>query len=154
MNVMLLYYSQFGNTEALARAIAEVLRQKQPTHLMPIANFNTFELLGVDILILGTPTHRRQIPQIVRHKLDALPQRALEGVGVAVFDTRYQKQSWVTGSAARKLVRRMEKSRGTLLTPPASFFVEAREGPLVKGELDRARAWAATLLTAKPAKRV
>jgi flavodoxin len=154
MKILVLHYSRFGNTEALARAMVDVLHREHPTQLMPIKNFNTFELLGVDILVLGTPTHRRKTPEMVRHRLDALPERALENVGVAVFDTRYKKQTWLTGSAARKLVRRLEQSRGTLLVPPVSFFVKAREGPLVEGELDRARAWAATLLTSKPAKQV
>ena len=45
---------------------------------------------------------------------------------------------------ARWLVRR----GCTLVAPPQSFFIEHSTGPLLPGELDRARRWGATLARA------
>jgi hypothetical protein len=41
------------------------------------------------------------------------------------------------------------KRGGKLAVPPEGFIVEASEGPLREGELERAAAWAKTIIGAK-----
>ena len=74
---------------------------------------------------------------------------ALEGdkLSAAAFDTRIDRSAALTGSAARGISKRLHRRGFTLAAEPVSFFVEDSEGPLAEGELERARAWGASLTT-------
>jgi len=50
----------------------------------------------------------------------------------------------MTGVAARGIARRL-RQHGLDVVSTESFLVENTEGPLLEGELDRAREWGATL---------
>ena len=61
-------------------------------------------------------------------------------------------------TAAKPLSRKLRKLGGRQLVPPASFFVVGRQGPLHKGEIERAKTWTGILLdsfrrTAKSSRR-
>ena len=50
------------------------------------------------------------------------------------------------GSAARSAARTLRREGyGRAVAPPESFWVEDVAGPLLPGEVDRARAWGRTL---------
>ena len=70
-----------------------------------------------------------------------------EGAGkrAAAFDTRIEKSAVFTGAACRGIAKRLRRRGFEVVADPESFFVEDSEGPLAEGELDRARAWAASL---------
>jgi hypothetical protein len=50
--------------------------------------------------------------------------------------------AWKSGSAAPIIASRLKRAGASLVLPPESFFVAEREGPLEKGELERAEQWA------------
>ena len=58
----------------------------------------------------------------------------------AAFDTRV-KQRWVPGSAAHKIARAMTHKGLSPVQEPISFRIEGKTGPLLDGELARARHW-------------
>jgi hypothetical protein len=69
---------------------------------------------------------------------------------VAVFDTRFAKNAHgiglrllmnTIGFAAEKMARALQQKGGRPLVEPAGFIVKDKEGPLKKGELERAVAW-------------
>jgi hypothetical protein len=66
------------------------------------------------------------------------------GTAAAAFDTRADKSPWLTGAASRGIAKRLRR-RGYEVLSTESFLVEDSEGPLVEGELERARAWGADL---------
>jgi hypothetical protein len=59
---------------------------------------------------------------------------------VAAFDTRIRKRG-VPGSAAQSALRRLRRSGFQPLAGPQTFWVTGTGGPLVDGELERARDW-------------
>jgi hypothetical protein len=154
MKALVVYESLFGNTETIARAIADGLA----------GAFTAPSAEGFDLLVAGAPTHafglsrpssREQAQQSgpvragatkagLREYLATSPQ--LTGLAAAVFDTRVDKP--ITGSAARKAHRRLHRLGCRMLVPPAGFRVAGTTGPLLAGEEDRARRWAAALATA------
>ena len=69
------------------------------------------------------------------------------GVPAAAFDTRYHMARVLSGSAAEGIASRLASLGCQLMVPPESFYVAGREGPLLDGELARARAWAVELAT-------
>lgn len=66
---------------------------------------------------------------------------------VAAFDTRLDRTPWLTGAASHGIARRMRR-HGLDVVATESFLVDDAEGPLAAGELKRARAWGAELLSA------
>jgi hypothetical protein len=72
-------------------------------------------------------------------------QRLPEGhTAAAAFDTRFDKPRWLTGSAAKRIARRM-RAKGYSIIGTESFFVETTGGPLADGERQRAVAWGRAL---------
>jgi hypothetical protein len=67
-----------------------------------------------------------------------------DGRRAAAFDTRAHGNVVFTGAASRGIARRLRR-HGYDVIDTASFLVADTEGPLVEGELDRARAWGAKL---------
>jgi hypothetical protein len=64
-------------------------------------------------------------------------------VMVAAFDARAHGPGFVTGSASRRIARRLRR-RGARIVSTQSFFVE-KNARRSDGEDDRARAWGASL---------
>ena len=56
MNTLVVYNSQFGNTERIAQAIADTLRAFGQAQAVRVNPARPIELQGVDMLILGCPT--------------------------------------------------------------------------------------------------
>src|SRR5690606_26657618 len=62
----------------------------------------------------------------------------------ATFDTHVRRPN-LPGSASRSAARVLRRLGADLVAAPESFWVSGAEGPLLPGELDRARAWGAEL---------
>jgi flavodoxin len=146
MNALVIYESQFGNTEQLARAIAQALGEYGPVRLELVGKAGHAMLEGMDLLVLGSPTQFHEATPEMLAWLDHLPPQILDGMPIALFDTRYHTSKLFTGSAADVIGKEVRKRGGRLIVPPESFFVTGREGPLEAGEVERAASWANTLL--------
>ncbi len=145
MKTLIIYDSTYGNTKQLALRMAETLRAYGPVQAIPVTAIDQLDHPQWDILLLGGPTQIHRISPPLGVLLSILPRRALHGRCAAVFDTRYRKPRWLTGSAARQIAAKLRRAGATLLQPPESFFVEAAKGPLLEGELARAAEWASSL---------
>ncbi len=83
MRTLVVYDSQHGDTEALARAIGAALAGDARVMRAPDATAAALE--GLDLLIVGAPTHGGRPMPSVQAFLDKMP--AIQGTAVAVFDT-------------------------------------------------------------------
>lgn len=157
VKAVVLFESVYGNTEAVAKAIADGLG---PIGEVALSRFeDAFEGVAeqADLVVLGGPTHgwgmtkpaSRKRPNTEGYAVGAREWLAESGQGAgklaAAFDTRFGKPRWLTGSAAVRIHRSLERSGYRLVAPPESFFVLHTEGPLRDAEEDRARAWGAEL---------
>lgn len=171
MNAVVVYESVFGATRQIAQAIAEGLTVSVPTELVNVHDVTGSTLQGVDLLVVGAPNHGRRLPTPVSraeaqkwpadpHRHVTLEPGSLESgmrewleelMGVptrgAAFATRADINRFLSGSVAARLGRELESLGATLLLPAEDFDVELA-GPLVDGEVDRARAWGRALGTA------
>jgi flavodoxin len=150
MNALVLYDSKYGNTERIAESIALALQEALPTRLASIDEVDDCEqwLRGVDLLVVGGPTHHHGISDPLKTPLACLADSALGGIRVAVFDTRVHGSRLVTGSAAARLAKLLRHRGAWVVVPPASFIVGGTEGPLHEGEVEHAREWAREVLGA------
>jgi hypothetical protein len=162
---LVVYESMFGNTRAVAEAVAEGLRSSGAADLVEVGSAPAAVPDDVDLLVVGGPTHAfgmsrpatRQSAaeqgadgeaaahQGIREWLEAVQVR--RGLAVAAFDTRTDKR-WVPGAAARSADRKLRRLGLRPVTAPEDFYVRDVAGPLVDGEVERARRWAAALSAA------
>jgi flavodoxin len=149
MNALVVYHSEFGNTRQVAEAIAEVFQGADTVRTLSADRLTAAELQDVDLVVMGTPTHKMNLPETVRPVFEELPRRILCGVPIAAFDTSYKMSTFLARfTAAKRVDRNLRKLGGKRLVPPETFHVEEHhEGPLYDGELERAKAWAETILS-------
>jgi hypothetical protein len=162
------YEGLFGNSHAVAHAVAEGLRAALPDADVTVVNvLEVADDLRTDVLVVGGPTHAfsmsRPETRASRptHLTTEEARRAAEsqpgadaGRGVrewleqltavpapvaATFDTRVNRP--VPKRAASGMARRLRSAGCRLVAPPQGFFVHGMHGPLADGELDRATAW-------------
>jgi flavodoxin len=167
MRALVVYETIWGNTGELARAIAEGLRSSEgvdEVDVVEVASAPESIDPDVDLVVVGGPTHafsmttaktresaRQQgataIPERgIREWLDALAVPS-SPMAVATFDTRTVKPR-LPGSAARKALKKLVSKGFRPVDHAVTFGVHGYSGPVVDGELTRAREWGATLIDA------
>ncbi|MCK4843467.1 MAG: flavodoxin domain-containing protein, partial [Dehalococcoidia bacterium] len=57
MKALIVYDSVYGNTEKIARAIAEAITPSGEVKVVGAGEANPSELASIDLLIVGSPTH-------------------------------------------------------------------------------------------------
>ena len=162
MRALVVVESSFGNSRAVAEAVAEGLAEELGSVEVRSVGTVPTELAGIDLLVVGGPTHAFGMSRD-QTRADAVRQGAtaetsapgirewLAGLDpparltVATFDTRVATVRHLPGSAARGAARALRRHGCVLLARPESFFVVDTTGPLVDGELARAREWGAGL---------
>lgn len=157
MKAVVLYDSQFGNTEKVAQAIGDALSQGSDVTLLRAGAAAPQDLSSFDLIVAGSPTQRFHATETMASLLGGI---SLPGIRAAAFDTRFDRDEVkqavlrfamkVAGDkawAATLIADSLEKAGATLVVPPEGFIVEDTEGPLREGEIERAAEWAARILT-------
>jgi hypothetical protein len=166
--------SMFGNTAAVAGAIGSELRsQGFDVDIWDVEEAPAPESLRVDLLVVGAPTHAFSLSR-PGTRADAVRQgadSARAGTGirewltaaagtpeevqprVVAFDTRVAKARHLPGSAARTAMRLGERHHLGHPLGIESFYVKDIAGPLLDGELDRAREYARNVSASVPRSR-
>ena len=103
MNTLVIYDSSYGNTERIARAVAEALSEHGEARVVSAAEVGTLSKAGLDLLVVGAPTQRHGLPAQVKDLLESTPNGTLEHLRALSFDTRYHHAKLITGSAAKEI---------------------------------------------------
>ncbi len=160
MRSVVVVESMFGNTRSVAEAVAEGLVDAE---VIDVREAPSELSADVGLVVVGGPTHAFGMsrpgtradagrqgaadPGVgIRDLVDRL--RANEDLKVATFDTRVEKARHLPGSAARSAARSLRRAGFVLVSRPESFYVVDTPGPLVEGELERARRWGEQLARA------
>ncbi len=165
MKAIVVYESLWGNTAAVARAIAEGLGSG--ARVLSTAEATAAELAGADLIVAGAPVMGFSLPNdsslrnvamsshrgapappdlshpAMRTWLGTVPPG--QGRSTA-FETRL-RGPW-PGGATKAIVKGLERAGYPSLAKPASFYVLGQYGPLAEGELERARQWGVELAKA------
>ncbi len=163
MKAIVVYESFWGNTAAVARAIAEGIGEG--TQVLSTAEATGAALAGVDLIVAGCPIITFRLPndEIIKNLktnqsggpkppdlsqpsmrtwLDSLPKGSGRAAG---FETRVW---WSLGSSAGAILTGLEKAGYRPLDKPKRFIVKGAVGPLKDGELEKAKQWGAELARA------
>jgi hypothetical protein len=171
MRTVIVYESLFGNTHKIAEAIAEGIRTQQPdaeVACVRVADGSPALIREADLLIVGGPTHMRGMSSGMTRKKGAEGEQkkahdlrvepGFDGPGLrdwfhgldkppgsssaAAFDTRAGIR--MAGGAAAGIARRLRR-HGYRVLAMEGYIIDDTQGPLLAGELDRARDWGASL---------
>ena len=159
MQAIVVYESHWGNTEAVARAIAEGIGAG--ARALTTDETTPDVLARADLVVAGAPVMAFSLPRagvekqlagdtkaprpadvahpLLRAWLDTVPA----GRGwFAAFETRIW---WSPRGATSTIEARLTKAGYRRLARGERFVVAGAYGPLREGELERARAWGAVL---------
>jgi hypothetical protein len=162
MRALVVYESMFGNTEKVARAVADGIGERCEVTLMEVGSAATRLPDDVSLLVVGGPTHAFGMTR-ASTRADAAKQAgergvvstargirewlaALEpapGMAAAAFDTHIDKR--IPGYASHGARRRLQ-AHGYDVRDVESFKVTDTKGPLTAGEEDRAKRWGTALV--------
>ncbi|MEV3983941.1 flavodoxin domain-containing protein [Nonomuraea sp. NPDC049758] len=168
MKALVVYESMYGNTERIAQAVAEGLATRMRAEVAEVGSAPAHVGDEVTLLVVGGPTHAFSMSRAstresaaqqaagplvsrdrgVREWLATLSTSSA-GLCSAAFDTRVAKPR-LPGSAGRAVAKRLRRLGVRLAVPPCSFYVTGTQGPLVPGELERARQWGESLAASFP----
>ena len=168
MRAVVAYESMFGNTRLIAEAVAEGLGG-DGVEVLPISGVDPAALEGVDVFVVGGPTHAHSMTRVSTRRaaadMAAKPDSGVTlepsavGPGVrewftglhgtipvraAAFDTRMHGPAVFTGRASRPITRLLRRHGARIVSPPRSFLV-GKQSRLDPGEQDRAREWGRAL---------
>ena len=166
---LVIYESMFGNTRVVAEAIAQGLSARFLTESVEVGAAPARIPHEVSLVVVGAPTHAFGLSR-ARTRDDAAKQAGTalvspgiglrewlsiledsrRGIHVATFDTRIDKPR-VPGSAARGAQKRLRRLGFDIVAGAESFYVTGTKGPLVPGEVERARVWGTDLARRIPA---
>jgi flavodoxin len=165
VKALVVYESMFGNTEQIARAVADGLGESLEVHLVEVSDAPREPDPEVALIVAGGPTHAFSMSR-ENTRADAINRGAQEGerefglrewmaalpfgqhtAKIATFDTKIESMRHAPGSAAKGAAKAGRRRGYEPAAKAQSFYVREIDGPLEEGEIDRARAWARQLAT-------
>lgn len=178
MRALVIHESLYGNTRRVAEGVAGGLAGARPDVAVRCLSATEVVrrpdvLAGVDLLVLGCPTHawhmssvrsrKAQLTQDAAEEPERRHDRDAAGPGlheviallppdgrrIAAFDTRLDSR--FSGGAAKRVAREARAAGCVVIGTPTGFLVTAKHGPLAVGEVERAQAWGASLGALLPA---
>ena len=145
---LVVYDSFYGNTQAIAEAIAGALEGE--VLLRRAADLKGEAMEGSYLFVIGSPTRAFRPAPDVAAFLRNLPGETIRKSDFLFFDTSYQTgeikvailrfMAGIFGSAAPAMSKDLRKRGGRVLGH-RSFYVTGEKGPLAPGEGERAAAW-------------
>ncbi len=165
MRAIVVYESHWGNTAAIARAIADGLGPDARALTTDEATLGALD--GVDLVVAGAPVMAFRLPtegtlESLAHKSAKGPApdlthpamrswlaglRAGHGRGAA-FETGVR---WSPGGATGAIESELRRSGYASIARSRRFVVTGTTGPLKEGEIQRAQAWGVELAAAMEA---
>ncbi len=144
MRILIVYASQYGNTQKIAQAMSKALAAEHDVRVLHAPAARTITAKGVDLLFVGAPTQMRGLRLLAKPFLAGLEGRGFGGVPAVAFDTRMA--DFVQTIASDVIARHLVGAGCRLVAPPASFLVLGLDGPLAAGEEARAASWARSVV--------
>jgi hypothetical protein len=166
VKALVVYESMFGDNREVAKAIAGgLVAAGVQSVAVEVSQAPDEVAADVSLVVAGCPNHAWSMPRPSTRETAAMATdqplvsagrgirewlsqvRLVEGVAVAAFDTRSSGAAPVVAMdhASTSIEKRLIKRGGRRLAKPTGYSVVDMKGPLVDGELDRARAWGVRL---------
>jgi menaquinone-dependent protoporphyrinogen IX oxidase len=161
MKAIVVYESLWGNTAAIARAIAEGIGPE--ARALSTAEATAVVTADADLIVAGAPLHAFRLstdkirdtlstkkdekaptpPNLSHPSMRTWLASIPKGKGKAsAFETRFK---WSPGGAAGSIMGGLKRAGYSKAAKPRKFLVAGIYGPLKNGEVERAKAWGGEL---------
>ena len=132
------------NTERVAKALSEVLREKGfDVDCFYVKDVDPTSVKNYDCVLAGSPTQWHKATGPIMQFLDRFRKDEFSGKLAAAFDT--QLQIPLSGNAAKGIEKKLEKLGFKIVMPPLVTYVEGKDIHLKDGELEKAKKYAEDL---------
>lgn len=130
---LVVYYSVYGNTEKVAKALAAGLEKgKIDVEVVKTDDVKYDELSKVDLLCVGSPVHAFGVSNPAKKFLERLKSvEGLSGKKAFAFDTKLK--SGLMGRAGGKIEKKLKDLGLTIVKHSESAVVKGTKGPLEEG---------------------
>ncbi len=126
---IVIYDTNFGNTEKIAKAIALGLTdQGIDVDCTNVEHVHLDTLPNYDLLAIGGPTHGFGMSKPIKNFFKQLEHLDLREKHAFAFDTKNPPRYW--GSAAKGIEKRLKKLGLKIVRTRSSAFVKGLKGPL------------------------
>ncbi len=151
MRILIIYDSIYGNTEKIVKGMTEVLNENHNVDIFR-ATQTVPSISLYDVVVIGSPTLSFAPTKSIKTKIKSMVSQASDQKRFYIFDTRVdanKKENKVFSFLPHKkgyALDDMVKWLGEQLQiEKQSFYVKETEGPLVAGEVERAKEWVEVL---------
>jgi len=129
-NAIVICDSLYGNTEKVARALAQGLEKSGliKATVLRVSEADAGKLTGYDVILVGAPTHAFNASDPMKKFLDKIGESGLKGKKAFAFDTKMRSR--LAGSGAKHIEERLVKLGAEIIKERASAIVKGKEGPL------------------------
>ena len=150
MKVLIVYYTKYGNTERVAKLIAEGINSAEGNEVIVknVKDVNLKEEASYDLILIGSPNHFGKHVGSVKKFINKLPDSQIKANAYAVFDTYITKDF-------EKAVKKMEEQISEVLpdltkaSPGLSIKVEGTgtsKGPITSADLPKCKEFGIKLI--------
>ncbi len=140
MQTLVVYGTRYGNTQKIAEAIADGLKESGPVEVLGLEAATPAKVRAADLIVLGGPTEAHGTTPALKSWIDGMAF-VLDGKAVAAFDTRLDYARVLSGSAAHGIEARLRRAGAKIVAADGSFLVKGKQPELEPGELARAVEW-------------
>ena len=123
MRALIVYASWFGHNREVAKLIADQLsRQHVQVVCAPVTQVTASDVIGCDLLVLGSFTHAHHASWRMRHLIESIPDRRFKRTTIAVFGTQTVDER---PSGIDDLINELRLRGAQLATPPLRIVLPA-----------------------------
>ena len=154
MKGIVIYDTSHGNTKKIAETITETLKVSDiDIDLFDVKEVKKLNTNDYNFIVLGSPTKFGTMSFAIKFFLGKVKSEEWMNKPFASFDTenpenveqsRIENKEW---SAAEKIAAKLKEKKMKQLLPVLKALVLGQKGPLVEGEIDRAKNYAKELAT-------
>ena len=152
MKGIVIYDTSHGNTKRIAETIAETLKASDlEVDLFDVKDAKKLGMKEYNFLVLGSPTKFGTMSFAIKFFLGKVKSEDWMNKPFAAFDTenpenvehsRLENKEW---SAAEKIALKLKERNMKQMLPVLKALVSGQKGPLIEGEIDRAKNYAKEL---------
>lgn len=140
MKVAVIYASTTGNTEAMANAICDSLKEKGADVLCATADgADQAAALSCDVLLLGSPAMGDEVLEDSVEEFFAAIEGSISGKKIGIFGS----YDWGDGKWLRDWADRIKSQGAVLLGEPLMVHLTPEAD-----DVQKSKAWAASMLSA------
>jgi flavodoxin len=132
VKAVVIYHTQFGNTEKIAKALASGMEERGiDVDCVYVEDVQIDTLTEYNLLAIGGPTHGFGMSKPMKTFIKNLEHVDLRDKSAFAFDTKTGSRFW--GSAAKGIEKRLKRLGLNIVKPYSSAIVKGLKGPLQDG---------------------